>query len=85
MQVSFTLRAEKNYKKLSPFIKKKADKQLLLLTVDPRHPSLRVKKQTSIDRFEARIDNHYRFTFIIDKNTIHVFSIGPHDEGLGKK
>ncbi|MGI8419723.1 MAG: hypothetical protein ACR2LN_03700 [Candidatus Levyibacteriota bacterium] len=35
--------------------------------------------------FEARIDYHYRFTFSISAEEIIILSIGPHDEGLGKK
>jgi len=38
-----------------------------------------------INRFEARIDLHYRFTFEIKDNDVILRTIGPHDEGLGKK
>ena len=31
-----------------------------------RHPSLKSKKKQGEDVWEARIDYHYRFTFIID-------------------
>lgn len=35
--------------------------------------------------FEGRIDLHYRFTFVIDGENIYILTVGPHDEGLGKK
>lgn len=37
------------------------------------------------DIFEARIDIHNRFTFEISDEFITFLTIGPHDEGLGKK
>ena len=37
------------------------------------------------DKFEARIDYHYRFTYKIESEDIWILSVGPHDEGLGKK
>jgi len=35
--------------------------------------------------FEARVDLQYRFTFLIENEIILLLTIGPHDEGLGKK
>ncbi len=49
------------------------------------NPQLYSKKMAGIPRLEARIDYHYRFTFTIEGNYIWILSIGPHDEGLGKK
>lgn len=60
-------------------------KQLLLLIKDFQHPSLHLKKMSGENRYEARIDYHYRFTFIVEEQTIIILSVGPHDEGLGKK
>jgi hypothetical protein len=37
------------------------------------------------DKFEARLDRHFRFTYLIKTNEIWLLTIGPHDEGLGKK
>jgi hypothetical protein len=38
-----------------------------------------------LDRYEARVDWHYRMTFAILQDHIYILTIGPHDEGLGKK
>lgn len=45
------------YKKLPKFVQKKADRILLLLGEDLRHPSIRAKKiQGASDIWEGRID-----------------------------
>ena len=85
MILKFAKSAEKNYKKLSLNIQKKADKQFELLLTNYRHPSLRSRKMGKGDVFEARIDRHYRFTFQILEEEIYILTVGPHDEGLGKK
>lgn len=86
MKIKLQRKAEKAYLKLSPSIKEKANKKFLLLDKDVHHPQLYTKKiHGFIERWEARIDYHYRFTFIIEKDTILILSIGMHDEGLGKK
>lgn len=85
MKISLTDTAGKQYKKLPSVTQRKVDKQISFLLINVRHPSLRTRKMTGVDRFEARIDYHYRFTFRIQKKEIFILSIGPHDEGLGKK
>lgn len=85
MKVVFAKNAEKSYTNLPLNIHKKADKQIALLLSNYRHPSLRTGKMGGVDRFEARIDRHYRFTFEITQDIITVRTIGPHDIGLGKK
>ncbi|MCL5746960.1 MAG: hypothetical protein M1277_01615 [Patescibacteria group bacterium] len=86
MIINFSNKAKKLYKKLPLTIKKKADKQLKFIRVNPNHPSLNVKKMQGFEnRWEARIDLHYRFTFEKHEDIITLRTIGPHDEGLGKK
>lgn len=85
VEVQLTERAEKSYTKLPLHIKKKASRQFENLIGSPHHPSLRVKKKQGENIFEARVDYHYRFTFIVEEKTLWILSIGPHDEGLGKK
>lgn len=85
IDVQLTERAEKSYSKLPFHIKKKSKRQFKMLVESPQHPSLRVKKKQGENIFEARIDYHYRFTFIVEEKTLWILSIGPHDEGLGKK
>lgn len=86
MKIKLQRKAEKAYLKLSPAIREKANKKFLLLDQDIHHPQLFTKKmQGFIERWEARIDYHYRFTFTVEEDTIQILSIGMHDEGLGKK
>ena len=81
----FTPSFNKQYKKLSIKLQRKFTKQLEYLVKNYRHPSLRAKKMESVNKFEARIDRHNRFTFQIEDNQIILRNIGPHDTGLGKK
>lgn len=37
------------------------------------------------NKFEGRVDRKYRFTFQVEGEEIYILTIGPHDEGLGKK
>lgn len=85
MKLFFSKKAEKAYKKLPLSIKKKADKQFQLLRTNISHPSLHVKKMRSVERWEARVDRSYRFTFDKVEDSISIRTVGPHDEGLGKK
>jgi len=81
----FTLSFKKQYRKLPSKIQAKFTKQLEFLLSNYRHPSLATKKMTDLNRFEARIDIHYRFTFEIETHEITFRTIGQHDKGLGKK
>lgn len=67
-------------------IQKKYRKQIRFLLFNFFYPSLRIKKMRGYtNRWEARIDYHYRFTLYKEENELILISIGPHDEGLGKK
>jgi mRNA interferase RelE/StbE len=82
----FTVKpVDKQIKKLPNYIKKKVEKQFGLLSKDMYHPSLRTKKMIGIPAYEARLDYQYRFTFIVENDSIFIISIGMHDSGLGKK
>lgn len=85
MNIYISETVAKQAKKFSPDVQKKFKKQLVYLQNDFRHPSLRARKKSGSDSFEARIDYHYRFTYHINEDTIFIESVGPHDEGLGKK
>ncbi len=76
---------KKSYQKLPSQIRKKFEKQLKFLVENPQHPSLRARKKSGEEIYEARIDYHYRFTYQIGTGVLFMLSIGPHDEGLGKK
>lgn len=85
MTIQFSTGFKRQYRKLSQDHRKKFDKQLSYLMENPRHPSLRSKKMAGAEKFEARLDRHFRFTYLIATNEIWLLTIGPHDVGLGKK
>ena len=84
MKIARTETFVETYRKLPLHIRKKIDKQIRFLATDISHPSLRVKKMRGIDRFEARVDRAYRFTFEKIDDVLFLQTVGPHDEGLGK-
>lgn len=85
MIFSATATFRKLYKKLSKISQKKVDKQLDLLSKDFHYPSLNIKKMGGENRWEIRIDKHYRLTFEKKNEEIILRTVGPHDVGLGKK
>lgn len=63
--------------------KKQVKKQLKLMLINPRHPSLRSKKiQGTVDIFEASINMNIRMTWQYTKNGILLRNIGEHDKTL---
>lgn len=67
-------------------IQKKFLKQIKLLVTHFFYPSLHTKKiQGQENVWEARVDLQYRFRFEKLEDDIYLISMGPHDEGLGKK
>lgn len=86
MKLAKTQNFTKKYLKLPKNIQRKTDKQLIFLSQNLHHPSVRAKKIAGFnDVWEGRVDRFYRFVFIIEKDTIILTRIGPHDEALGKK
>ena len=77
---------KRDYKKLPEEIKKRARKQFLLLKQNPKHPSLQVKKTQGVvikgytDVFEGRINNNYRFLFVIENDVFILLRCGKHDD-----
>lgn len=85
MKITYSKKFLKSYNKLPLQIRKKVDRQIKHLTKDISYPSLRTKKMQGIGRWEARIDRSYRFTFDREEDSITIRTVGPHDEGLGKR
>ncbi len=82
-----TERFKKAFKALPASVQEKAIKAFRLMSENPRHPSLRIKKIQGADHiWEARVDLQYRFTFEYqteDDETCIVFrNIDNHDECL---
>ena len=86
MKIAKTKAFVKNYHRLPKNIQNKTDKQIIFLSKNLRHSSIRAKKLGGFsDVWEGRVDRSYRFVFSIETNTIILLRVGPHDEGLGKK
>lgn len=85
MRFETTERFEKSMRKLPVGVRNKFYKQLSLLLRNPRHPSLHTKKIKGADGiWEARVDDHYRFTFSQDEDLITLRVVGHHDDVLKK-
>lgn len=85
-RVEYSKKFLKSYIRLPQNIRNKTDKQLQFLLQDLRYPSLQTKKVQGLeDVWEGRVDRHYRFLFMVKEDIILLITIGPHDEGLGKK
>ena len=81
----FTKKFKKQFKKLPLSLRKRFDIKLSFLLTNPRHPSLQAKKMAGAEIFEARLTEHYRFTYQLMEDRACFLTVGPHDEGLGKK
>ncbi len=79
MKLRFTERADKDYAKLLPEIRKAFAKQLKFLLHDLGHPSLHAKKYDEAqDIWQARVNRSWRFYFVIRGDEYVVLSIIPH-------
>ena len=79
MKTEFSTRAAKDYKGLTPDLKALVRKQLDLLRVNLRHPSLNAKKYAGTDGiWQGRVNRDYRFYFQIEADTYLIVTIIPH-------
>ena len=84
MRLFYSARFQRAYADLDDEQVKLARKALRLLTSNPRHPSLRVKKmQGTADIWEARASRSLRLTFEMRGDVILLRNIGAHNETLG--
>ena len=76
MRVRFSKKSERALSKAPANIQEKFKKQLRLLLRDLRHPSLRAKKYSESDGvWQARIDDSWRFYFLIEGDTYYLLDI----------
>ncbi|MGH6896558.1 MAG: type II toxin-antitoxin system RelE family toxin [Geminicoccaceae bacterium] len=79
MRVRLARRATRDLEALPPALRARVKKQLDLLAVNLRHPSLRAKKfDERRDIWQGRVNREYRFYFTIDGDTYRILSIIPH-------
>jgi mRNA-degrading endonuclease RelE of RelBE toxin-antitoxin system len=83
MRLFYTERFQRAYAELDDPQSELVKKALRLLTSNPRHPSLRVKKvQGTADIWEARASRSLRLTFEMRDDVILLRNVGAHDETL---
>jgi addiction module RelE/StbE family toxin len=71
---------QRDFQKLPQEVRFRAERVLLLLAENPRHPSLRAKKMHGTeDRWEASVTMSYRIVYQIVGNSLMLRRIGTHD------
>lgn len=90
--LSYTKKFQKDSQKLNKEVKKKLAKQLNLLSENPKHPSLRTKKNHVASQlykkqiFESSINISYRFLWKYqNEKIILLLFVGNHQIVEGKK
>jgi mRNA-degrading endonuclease RelE of RelBE toxin-antitoxin system len=72
---------DRAYSKVTPQVRKQAERQILRLQRNPRHPSLDHKKMLSRPGiWGARINRDYRILFLMEGEVITLLSIHPHEK-----
>lgn len=84
-QLSFNSWFVKRYSKLSNQERKLVDDKLRILSENPWHPSLRVKKIQSTEEYECSVNMDVRIAFIFDGETIIVLLDVDHHDKLIKR
>jgi len=80
MEILFTNRFRKDYKKLSPQIQKIVKEKIVIMQKNPMHPSLRTKKiKGSKDIFECSVNMGIRITWQYQNKDILLRAVGEHD------
>jgi mRNA interferase RelE/StbE len=79
MKAAYSERAGKTLPGLPPAVRKALFKQLKFLEQNLAHPSLRAKKyDESQDLWQARVNDNWRFYFLIRDDTYFIVDIIPH-------
>lgn len=80
MELIYSNRFKKDYKKLSKELQESFNSKLKLFIKNINHPSLRTKKiQGSKNDFELSINMNYRIVWQYAKDKIYLKAIGKHD------
>lgn len=79
MKADYSERAWRSLRDLPPNVRKALFKQVRFLEQSLRHPSLRAKKyDESQDLWQARVNQDWRFYFLIQADTYYIVDIVPH-------
>lgn len=80
MELDYTSKFNKNFKKFPKNIREKFYKQVNFLVQDLRYPSLHAKKfDEPTGTWQARVDKGVRFYFLIEKDIYVLIDIRYHD------
>ncbi len=83
MELIYSNRFKKDYKKLSKELQESVNSKLKLFIKNINHPSLRTKKiQGSKNDFELSINMNYRIVWQYAEDKIYLKAIGKHDNIL---
>jgi mRNA-degrading endonuclease RelE of RelBE toxin-antitoxin system len=79
VKLRFTEKADKDYARMPPLLRKAFAKQLRFLLDNRAHPSLHAKKYSeALDVWQARGTRDWRFYFRIEGDEYVILSIIPH-------
>ena len=79
MRIEISTQATKDFEALPKNVQQQADKQISYLVKNIRHPSLRAKKYKGVkNKWQARINDDYRFYFWIHEDIYFIVSIIKH-------
>lgn len=79
MRAIYSQRFLLRYTLTSMIVKRAVDKQVKILLLDLRHPSLRAKKYNEAqDIWQARVNGDWRFYFTIEGEAYHLTDLTPH-------
>lgn len=81
LQITFTERFQKHYKRLTDIEKKAPKKKLTIFAENPMHPSLRTKRMQGTDAlFEFSVNMDIRVIwFYEDESLVALIDVGHHD------
>jgi mRNA-degrading endonuclease RelE of RelBE toxin-antitoxin system len=79
VKLRFTEKADKDYARMPPLIRKAFAKHLRFLLENRSHPSLHAKKYNeTLDIWQARVTRDWRFYFRIEGDEYVILSVIPH-------
>lgn len=79
MRIEISKQAAKAFEALPENVQCQVDKQFLLLIQNLRHTSLRAKKYKGVkNKWQARVNDNYRFYFWIHEDIYFIVSIRKH-------
>jgi mRNA-degrading endonuclease RelE of RelBE toxin-antitoxin system len=79
VKLRFTEKADKDYARMPPLIRKAFAKQLRFLLANRNHPSLHAKKYSeTLDVWQGRVTRDWRFYFQIEGDEYVILSAIPH-------